>query len=155
MGWNFRKLMPYLKSASSNLLICKISSKNKKKIKLVTKISILETFKTFNQTYETFNQHPRIWETINFHSKQKNRLGTKKALFALSSKCVIWVFWAAISKSHCHICNQHPRICLIASLGQKIKILKIWEQKCQISVFWGWDLKIFLSYLKPAFWNLS
>ena len=120
----------------------------------MTKISTLESFKTFNQTYETFNQYPRIWETINFHPKRKKiDLGPKN--FYLRSKCVIWVFWAAISKSHCHICNQHPRICLIASLGQKIKILKIWEQKCQISVFWGWNLKIFLSYSKPAFWNFS
>ena len=45
--------------------------KQKKKIKLVTKISTLESFKTFNQTYETFNQYPRIWETINFHPKRK------------------------------------------------------------------------------------
>ena len=30
LGWNFKKLMPYLKSASSNLLTCNVSSKTKK-----------------------------------------------------------------------------------------------------------------------------
>ena len=62
-----------MKSASSNLLTCKVSSKNKKKINLGPKIPYLGIFGLqFNKNYyQIFNQHIRMYETIKFHPKRK------------------------------------------------------------------------------------
>ena len=104
LRWNFKKIIPYLKPTFSNLLTCKVSSKNKKTLNLGPK---------FFFQYQMFNQHPRICEIIKFHPKRKKiTLGPKTLYFGL---------WAGMLKIYCHICNQHPPICLIA----KIRILQL------------------------------
>ena len=67
--------MLYLKSASSNLFTCKVSSKNKKTLNLGPKIPYLGIFVLqFNKSYyEIFNQNPRICEIIEFHPKQNKK----------------------------------------------------------------------------------
>ena len=69
-------------------------------------------------------------------------LGQKNALFGY--------FRARIRKSHCHIWNQRPQICLIPNLvqnkrslnlGSKIPNLSIFDQKCLIWVFLGHNLE--------------
>ena len=97
LDWNFKNLMSNLKSASSNLLTCKNSSKNKKFLNLGAKIPYLGIFgPQFNKNYyQIFNQHTRICETIKFHPKRKD-LGPKNALFASL---------AEILKNHYHISN--------------------------------------------------
>ena len=70
--------MSHLKSASSNLLTCKVLSKNKKTSNLGSKIPYLGIFGLqFNKNC----YHPRISENIKFHPKQKYITGTKNALF--------------------------------------------------------------------------
>ena len=66
----------YLKQAYSNLLTCKILPKNKKTISLRPKIPYLGIFgPQFNKRYyKVFNQHPLLYETINFHRKQKTKI---------------------------------------------------------------------------------
>ena len=78
--------MSYLKSASSNLLTCNVSSKNKKTLNLGLKIPYLGIFGLqFNKNYyQTFNQYSRICETIKFHRKQTNK--------NLGPKMLYWVF---------------------------------------------------------------
>ena len=81
--------MLHLKSASSNLVTCKVSSKNKKPLNLGAKIPYLgiSGLQSNTKIYQIFNQHPRICETINFHPKRKEKkkkkenLGQKKAIF--------------------------------------------------------------------------
>ena len=76
--------MLYLKSASSNLFTCKVSSKNKKTLNLGPKIPYLGIFVLqFNKSYyEIFNQNPWICEIIEFHPKQnKKKLASKNTLF--------------------------------------------------------------------------
>ena len=57
-----KKLMSYLKSASSNVLTCKTSSKNKKYLNLGPKIPYLGVFglQVNKNYYQFFNQNPRI-----------------------------------------------------------------------------------------------
>ena len=110
--------MLYLKSASSNLLTCKVLFKNKITLKLGPKIPHLGIFGLqFNQKYyQVFNQHPQISATINFHSKPKKiNLWTKKLYLCL----LAWKL-----KNNCHVCNQHSPIFLIAKFHVKIIILK-------------------------------
>ena len=80
-GQEFQKLMPYLKSASSNLSTCKVSSKNKSILNLGPKIPYLGIFGLeFNKDYyQIFNQHPQICEAINFHPKQKKQIWDQKS----------------------------------------------------------------------------
>ena len=67
--------MLHLKSASSNLVTCKVSSKNKKPLNLGAKIPYLgiSGLQSNKKIYQIFNQHPRICETINFHPKRKKQ----------------------------------------------------------------------------------
>ena len=64
-------------------------------------------------------------------------------------------FCAGIWKWYCHIWNQHSPICLIAKFFVKIKMPRLWTQKCVIWVFVGCNLKTILSYLKSARSSLS
>ena len=81
LGCKFKKLTSYLKSASSNLLICKVSSKNEKTLNLRSKIPYLDIFGLqFNKNYyQIFNQPSQICETMKFHSKRLKKK-KKKAL---------------------------------------------------------------------------
>ena len=109
--------MSNLKSASSNLLTCKVSSKNKKNLNLETKIPYLGIFGLqFNKNYyQIINQHTRICETIKFHPKRKKKIGSKNTLFRSL---------AGMLKNYCHISNQRPPNFLIVKFRAKIRILK-------------------------------
>ena len=67
--------MSNLKSASSNLLTCKVSSKNNKKLNLGPNIPHLGIFglQFSKNHYQIFNQHTLLCETIKFHAKQKTK----------------------------------------------------------------------------------
>ena len=94
--------MSYLKLTSSNLLTCKVSSKNEKTLNLGLKIPYLDIFELqFNKNYyQIVNQHSQICETIKFRSKGKKiNLGPKMLCLDL---------WAGKLKNYCHICNQRP-----------------------------------------------
>ena len=84
-GLEFQKAISYLKSASSNLLTCKVSFKNKS-FKLGSKILYLGLFGLqFNKNYyQIFDQHCRICGNIKLHPKQKN--------CSWDQKCSIWDF---------------------------------------------------------------
>ena len=90
LGWNFKKLMSNLKSASSNLLTCKVSSKNKKFLNFGPKIPYLGVLgMQFNKNYyQFFNQHTRICETLKVHPKRKKiNLGPKILYLGLWLEC--------------------------------------------------------------------
>ena len=126
--------MSNLKSASSNLLTCKVSSKNKKNLNLETKIPYLGIFGLqFNKNYyQTFNQHTRICETIKFYPKQTKKFGNKNTLFG---------FLARMLKNFGHISNKRPPNCVIAKFCAKCRILKFGTKKCLILVSWEAILK--------------
>ena len=50
-------------------------------------------------------------------------------------------FWAGIWKYYFHVSNQHPRICLVAKFGAKIKILKFGTENALFGYFWARTLK--------------
>ena len=123
--------MSYLKLASSNLLTCNVSSKNKKTLNLGPKIPYLGIFGLqFNRNYyQIFNQYSRIWKTIKCHPEpKKNKLRTEKALLGL---------WAGMFKDYCHICNQRSPICRIAKFRAKIRILKFGIKNVLFGYFWA------------------
>ena len=43
----------------------------------------------------------------------------------MGPKMLFLGFWAGILKNYCHICNQRPRIYLIAKFRAKNRILKL------------------------------
>ena len=78
--------MSNLKSVSSNLSTCKVSSKNKKFLNLGPKIPYLGIFGLqFNKNYyQIFNQYARICENLKFNPKQKKvNLGSKMLYLGL------------------------------------------------------------------------
>ena len=92
-GLEFQKVSN-LKSVSSisNLLTCKVSSKNKNFLNLVPKIPYLGIFGLqFNKNYcQFFNQHTQICETIKVSSKmKKSNLGPKMLYLRLWLKTVV------------------------------------------------------------------
>ena len=42
--------------------------------------------------------------------------------------------WAGIVRIYCHICNQHPPICLIAKFPAKFRILQLGTKKLYLGV---------------------
>ena len=97
--------MSYLKSASSNLLTCKVSFKNRKILSLRPKIPYLNV----KNYYKNFSSAPsNLW-------KHKVFLGPKRLYLGL---------WAGMLKNCCHICNQHSPTYLIVKFCPKIRILK-------------------------------
>ena len=82
--------MSYLKSASSNLLTCKVLSKNKKTLNLGPKIPYLSIFGLqFNKIYyQIFNQYSQICN-IKFHLKQQQQQQQKYSWDQIWS---LWVF---------------------------------------------------------------
>ena len=94
-----------MKSASSNLLTCNVSSENKETSNLGPKIPYLGIFwLQFNKICcQIFNQYS--WS-------RSKKLGIKYAVLRL---------WAGMFKNYYHICNQHPPICLIAKFRASLK----------------------------------
>ena len=144
LGWNLKKLLPYLKSTPSNLSDCKFREKTKMS-QFGTKNASLGYFWAgiWKKYCHIWNQHPRLCLIAKFYKKTKiPKFGTKNALFGY--------FWTRILKNYCHIGNQLLRICLLAkfceetkmpNLGLKMPFLSIFDQKCLIWVFLGKNLK--------------
>ena len=123
MGWNFKKLMSNFKSASSNLLKCYVSSKNKKVLNLGPEIPYLGIFGLqFNKNYyQIFNQHTRICETIKFHPKRKKKnLGPKMLYFGLWLECwkTIVIFLSFVQKLES--LNLEPKNVLFKCFEQQL-----------------------------------
>ena len=74
--------MSNLKSASSNLLTYKVSSKNKK-LNWGPKIPYLGIFglQVSKNNYQIFNQHTLLCETMKFHAKRKKKGNKNTGIF--------------------------------------------------------------------------
>ena len=121
--------MSYLKSASSNWLTCKVSSKNENNLNLGTKIPYLGIFglQLYKTYYQICNQYRRICETIKFHPKWKKiNFGPKMLYLDL---------WTGKLKNCCHICNQRPPIYLIVKFCAKTRILKFGTKNALFECF--------------------
>ena len=133
-------LLSYLKLASLNLSCCKVVAKVKI-LKFGTKnVWFAKITGIWKKYYHIWNQHPRICLNGKFRKKMKTpKFGARKGLSGY--------LWAEIWKYYFHIWNMRPRICLVAKFGAKIKILKFGTKSIYlIWVFFGWNLKNFLSY---------
>ena len=121
--------MSYLKLASSNLLTCNVSSKNKKTLNLGPKIPYLGIFGLqFNKNYyQIFNQYSRICETIKFHPKQqKNNLGPKM---------LYWVFGLECSKTIVIFVINALQFVQLQSFVQKLEFLNLGPKMPKLGVF--------------------
>ena len=91
------------------------------------------------------NQRPPNCLIAKFRTKIRIlKFGIKNALFG----CFRPQFWKTIVIFEINTL-EFPLFCA------KNKNSEIWDQKCQISVFCGWNLKTLMSYLKSASSNLS
>ena len=128
LGWNFKKLMSCLKSASSNLLTCNVLSKNKKTLNLGPKIPYLGIFGLqFNKNYyQIFNQYSRICETIKFHPKPKKNLGPKM---------LYWVFGLECSKTIVIFVINALQFVQLQSFVQKLEFLNLGPKMPKLGVF--------------------
>ena len=108
-GWNFRKLLPCLKSAPSNFYKCEFGTKNalfKYFSPKIPNFGILGK-KVKKSHCHIWNQHLEITVIGKFVEETKtSKYQTKN----------VWLryFGAWTWKQHCHVWNQHPWICLIA-----------------------------------------
>ena len=95
LGLEFWKLLSYLKSASSNLSIRRISRKTKMP-KLRTENALFEYFwaRILESCCHIWNQHLRISATAKFcEETNMPKFGTKNALLGIfDQQCLIWVF---------------------------------------------------------------
>ena len=118
--------MSYLKSVSSNLLTCKVPSKNKKTLNLGPTIPYLGIFGLrFDKKLLIFNQHPRICENIKFHPKQKK--------YSWNKQCSNWVFGLECWKTI--VIFVIPPIYLMAKFRTKIRILKFGSKNPSFGCF--------------------
>ena len=97
-----------------------------------------------------------IWNEPSNLSSCKISLRSKNAkicdqkchfLIFLNKNVVFWYFWAIISKNLLSYLKS-ASISLFAKFHERNKNGLIWNQKCLIWVFLGWNLKTILSYLK-------
>ena len=65
------------------------------------------------------------------------------------------IFGLEFENIFCHVSYQRPRICLVAKLGAKIKILKFRTKNALFGYFWAGIWKTLFSYLKSALSNSS
>ena len=164
LSWNLKTILSYLKSAPSNLPNYKMLPKNKdaiiwdQKTIVLFQISTLEFFKLqnfgkkqkylvwvylglkFKKLFSYLKSDPWICLIAKFCIETKMpKFGTKNALFGHS--------WAWISKKLLSYLKSAPLKFALLQNFAKNKNAQIWDQKCLIWVFWGWNLKI-MSYLK-------
>ena len=137
--------MSYLKSAPSNLSICKIWQKTKMP-KFGTKNALFGYFwaRILKNYCHIWNQHLRISVIAKFCEETKMpKFGTKNDLLGIfDQECVIWVFLGKnVLKDYCHIWNQHPQICLFAKFHEKEKISKSGTKNTLFWYFWARILK--------------
>ena len=109
LGWNFKRLMSYLKSTSLNLLTCKVSSKTKD-LQICGQRYIIQVFFNYNLIKTIIKYLISTLEFVKLkillQNARKDKLSTKNGLLNL---------WVEMFKNYCHICNQHHQIPLIAS----------------------------------------
>ena len=105
---------------------------------------------TWKQFCHIWNQHPRIGLNAKFRGKTKMPiLGPKMPYLGIFDQNVLFLcFWASISKSYCHIWNQHSQVCLIAKFCEKTKMLKFGTKNALFGYFWA---RILRSYYD--IWN--
>ena len=118
--------------------------------KFWTKISYLGKFWAgiWKQQFHIWNEHRRICLIRKLCGK------TKIPKFRIKNVSFEYP-WLRILKNYCHIRNQHPQIRQNCKIPWENENASIYDQKCLIWVFLGWNLKTILSYLKSAAWNLS
>ena len=115
-----KKLLSYLKSAPSNLSICKISRKNKNAY-IWDQICLfcvflgwnLKTILSYLKSAPSNLSKCKIHETM-----QRPKFESKNTWFGY--------FWVRIWKNYRDIQNQHRRICLIAKFCEKTNKNKKW-----------------------------
>ena len=130
LGWNLKKLLPYLKSAPSNFFWLKILRK-KKISKFETKNVWFGYFWTgiWKKYYHIWNQHPRICLIAKYCEIMKMpKFRTKNALFGY--------LWTKTLENYCHIWNQHLRICLIGKFCEETKMPKFGTKNAIFGYFW-------------------
>ena len=82
-----------------------------------------------------FFKIPNLKKLLSYLKSTISNLFEQKKSFVYKKKkkwnqeCLIWVFWAAIFKTCCHIWSQRPKICPIAMFGTNIKTLKFRTKK--------------------------
>ena len=129
--WNLKMILSYLKSAPSNLSNCKISRKNKKKLKFGIKNTLFGYFwARISKNYcHIWNQLPQICLIVKFFRKTKMpKCGIKNALHRH--------FWTPILNSYCHIWNRHLRFCLITKFCAEMKMSKFGTRNALFKYFW-------------------
>ena len=131
LGCRFKILLPYLKSAASNLSKCKVLWE-KKILKFGAKNSFLSIFRLkFEKANVIFEKIPKIEQNNN-----KENSNNKK----WNQKCLIWVLWPIILKN---CCIFEINLLEFAEMQKTIQDKKnqIWDQKCLIWAFWDVSLK--------------
>ena len=125
--------MSYLKSAPSNLSICKILQKKTKTSKLGIKNASFAYFFTknalsgylwatiFKDYCYIWNQHPQICLFAKFR-----KFGTTNILFAY--------FWARILEDYCRIWNMYPWICRLEKFCEKQKCLNLGSKMLYLGI---------------------
>ena len=51
------------------------------------------------------------------------------------------IFGLEFYKYNCHISNELSQVCVIANFCRKKQTIKVFDQKCYILVFLGWNFK--------------
>ena len=145
--WIFKEsfVLPFSKSVSLNFQYAKFHAKIKKILTFRSKNALLGYFRAGIQKSDChiWNQRPRFCVIVKFGTKQKSlNLGLKipdLGIFRQKLDNHIVIFEISTLE-----------FAYLQNFGKKI-----WDQKCVISVFLGWNLKITLSYLKSKPSNLS
>ena len=119
-----KKLLSYLKSASPNLSIRKISRKNKNAWFMYFWAGI------WKQYCHIWNQHSRICPIATFRKKK-----TKMPKFWIKN-ALLGYFLSRILENYCHIWNQHLRICLTAKFCEETKMPKFKTKNVIFGYFW-------------------
>ena len=145
LGWNFKKLLPYLISGLSKWSKRKELGKNKNPYIWDQKKPYLGIFKL------QLEKAIIIFEisTLKFASKQIFVQNKKKLqMWDQIPNSLFGYFWAAVLKNYCYIWNQHSRNCQNAKFCTKIKILKFGSKN---ALFWNFWIVVFKSYCHS--WN--
>ena len=118
-----------MKSAPSNLSICKISQKSKNAEIWYKKCLIGYLLaRIWKQYCHIWNQHPPICVIAKFWEKEMPNFGTKNTLLGY--------FCARILKNYCDIWNQYLQICLIATFCEETKMPKSGTKNALLGYFW-------------------
>ena len=81
----------------------------------------------------------------------------KKCLISvfLTQNAVFGYFWSQLFEKLLSKLKPAPLILSNSKILSNNENAYIWDQKCLIWVFFGWNFKKLLSYLKATPWNLS